>query len=71
MTIHALYITYSKGKSLQQDEFNRFQTVVVTMLVVVLMYVSNSVLDSVMMMSGYSDVIVIRHPTPGVMTVRL
>ncbi|XP_062618326.1 CAD protein-like [Saccostrea cucullata] len=24
--------------------------------------------DSVMMMSGYSDVIVIRHPTPGVMT---
>ncbi|XP_061197574.1 CAD protein-like isoform X1 [Saccostrea echinata] len=24
--------------------------------------------DSVMMMSGYSDVVVIRHPTPGVMT---
>ncbi|XP_048748281.2 CAD protein-like isoform X2 [Ostrea edulis] len=27
-----------------------------------------SLVDSVMMMSGYSDVIVIRHPTPGVMT---
>lgn len=26
--------------------------------------------DSVMMMAGYSDVIVMRHPTPGVMTVR-
>lgn len=26
--------------------------------------------DSVMMMAGYSDVIVMRHPTPGVMTVK-
>jgi hypothetical protein len=42
----------------------------VACIVIMLLYLETFVVDTLMMMAGYADVIVMRHPKPGAVMVR-